>query len=206
MKHTSQRQIPGLGGDRARHAYTPALGSERTLERVLTILRDEQASPQDQEAAAQALSRLGEAAIPALLDLLHEPESYVRRAGARALALIRDKRSLKKLIRSAHWTYRTLTEESPGEAYSHLSDALLAGSVPTRVAVAVALGRLGERRAIPELLEVANMEHPLVRMAALHALGKLGDAGIRLHLSDALDDPDPAVRLVAAEALSAISR
>ena len=75
------------------------------------------------------------------------------------------------------------------------------GTRPTRVATAVALGRLGERRALPELAEVLNSEHLLIRLAAIYALGRLGDPAAVPFLADALYDRDRLVVRAARDAL-----
>jgi HEAT repeat protein len=65
-----------------------------------------------------------------------------------------------------------------------------------RMRVAVALGKIGDRRAAPALVRAASGDDLPLRRVAILALGEL-DAGLDV-LADALHDPDPAVRIRAA--------
>jgi HEAT repeat protein len=81
----------------------------------------------------------------------------------------------------------------------------LAGQYPNvRAAAAVALGQLGDRRAIEPLLVSLADQYPNVRAAATEALGQLGDAAVA-PLSEALRDDDWQVRRAAAQALGQVS-
>jgi HEAT repeat protein len=66
---------------------------------------------------------------------------------------------------------------------------------------AMALGRLGDPRVVPRLIELAKDDSDTVRMAALGALGLLGDQQAAGALIDALDDPAPLPRVQAVESL-----
>jgi HEAT repeat protein len=65
-----------------------------------------------------------------------------------------------------------------------------------RTRVAVALGKIGDRRAAPALAAAASADDLPLRRVAILALGVL-DAGLDV-LARALEDPDPAVRIRAA--------
>ena len=66
---------------------------------------------------------------------------------------------------------------------------------------AEALGRLGDPRAIPSLIDHAGDPEAHVRMTILHALGQLHAHDAQEVLLAGLSDPAPVVRMSAAEAL-----
>lgn len=189
----------GSSGSR-RSGAEPRLTASRLLPRALALLRREETRSQ----AAGALVRLGDRAIPALIDLLHDDDYQVRRSAAWALGQIKDRRIVGKLIRSAHWTYAALNDPDNLDPAARLLEAMIIGSRPTRVATAVALGRLGRPHAVPDLIEALNDEYLLARLAAIWALGRIGDEDAVPYLADALYDPDPLIVTAAAEALGQI--
>ena len=64
------------------------------------------------------------------------------------------------------------------------------------------LGRIGSRRAIPFLRQLAHRDNPFVRREAVTALGQTGDGGLVSLLADILQsDPDTEVRASAAKSL-----
>src|SRR5574341_148785 len=191
------RNLTSLGDQRQRSGHEPALAFWQYLPHALEWLR--QAATRTQGMAA--IARLGEAAMPALLDLLHDDDPDLRRAAAFTLGRVLDSRWARKLVRSAHWTYHTRHE--PGGA-ARLLDALIRGSRPTRVACAVALGRMGEFEAVPELIELLADDHRLVRLAAIWALGRIGADEAMPHLQDALEDRDGFIRQAAEDGLRQI--
>jgi HEAT repeat protein len=81
--------------------------------------------------------------------------------------------------------------------------AALEGDV--RGDAALALGRLGEPRAIPYLVELLRDDpEPNVRLFAVYALGQLRAKDAEGVLVEALNDSAPIVRMGAAETLGAI--
>lgn len=62
---------------------------------------------------------------------------------------------------------------------------------PTRFnyGAAYALGWVGDRRALPTLLQTMNAPHPLVRMESVAALGRLGDVSVVDSILAKLNDP-----------------
>lgn len=195
----SLRDAPGLGGGRARiTGNEPRLSLDALLPQALDLLR----RPESRDQAVAALLRLGDAAVPALLDLLHDADPPVRHAAAWALGRLRDRASARALIRAAEWT--TPFASGDPAALGDLLRALRVGSRPTRVAVTVALGRLGNPRAAPDLIEQLGGDYQLGRLAAIWALGRIGDSSAIPHLADALEDPDPLLRQCAAAAIETI--
>lgn len=73
-----------------------------------------------------------------------------------------------------------------------------------RMVAAAVLGRLGEERALPALLEAVTDSDPRVRSRVVRALGRLADPRSVDALASRLDDPDPSVRRGAARALGEV--
>lgn len=83
-----------------------------------------------------------------------------------------------------------------------LAEQLQAEDLETRLAAAVALGRIGDRRATPAL--IATLEDREVAVAAAGALARIGDAAAFEPLLGLLSDSQPAVRQSAVAALNSI--
>jgi HEAT repeat protein len=85
---------------------------------------------------------------------------------------------------------------------SLLIEQLRSDDLDTRLAAAVALGRIGDRRATDAL--VAALDDPELSLAAAGALAKLGDRRAFDALIARLSEPDPAVRQACIAALNSI--
>ncbi len=193
---------PSLGGPPGLFSGDePALGIERLLAEALRGLE----SPIARQQAVRTLARLGDAAVPALLERIHDDDREVRRSAAWTLARLRDRRGAANLDRAAGWTYPYTQAPLDAAGLEKLLDALAHGSRASRMAAAAALGRLREARALPDLLEALNDDYALARVAAIRALGQIGDPAAAPHLQDPLDDPDPLIRRAAAAALEALA-
>jgi HEAT repeat protein len=83
-----------------------------------------------------------------------------------------------------------------------LIERLRAEDLDTRQAAAVALGRIGDRRATAPL--VAALDEPELTLAAAGALARIGDGAAFDALLARLGDPDPAVRQAVVAALNSI--
>jgi HEAT repeat protein len=101
---------------------------------------------------------------------------------------------------------RVYALQSEGNVVSliHLLDSDLRGA--TRYSVVrghavTALGKLGDPRAIPYLIEVRHDPEDIVRMDVMTALGQLGTKEAEDAVSEGLRDPAALVRMSAAEAL-----
>ena len=104
---------------------------------------------------------------------------------------------------------RSQDDAEPGapaaaEGVSRLVEALQSGeSFKVRATAAVALGRLGDSRALAPLSEALRRDESFaVRAAAAAAIGRLGDATGLPALFAALSDSEPYVRTEAEEALA----
>ncbi len=191
---------PALGGNDPRTGAEPALSVEDTLPIALAGLRERES----RDAAVRALIRMGATAVIPLLALLHDDDRDVRRAAAWIIGRVTDRRAARTLIRSVGWTYPYTEIPLDGEGYAKLTDALIHGSGGSRIACAVAFGRLRDARALPDLIEALTDSYPLARLAAIWALGQIGDPAVLPHLTDALDDPDPLIARAAEETLTAL--
>ena len=74
-----------------------------------------------------------------------------------------------------------------------------------RSATATALGHIGDRAAVPGLIEALRDERERVRWEAAWSLGRIGDARAVPHLIDALDDESHDVRWFSSWSLRAIT-
>ena len=83
-----------------------------------------------------------------------------------------------------------------------LVEQLRAEDLETRQAAALALGRIGDRRATPPLLEA--LRDPELAVPAAGALARIGDRDAFEGLLDLIGAPDPAVRQAAIAALNSI--
>ena len=83
-----------------------------------------------------------------------------------------------------------------------IAGASASGSDSLEYISAQILGRIGSRRAIPFLRQLARRTNPFVRREAVTALGQTGDGGLVPLLSDILQgDPETEVRASAAKSL-----
>jgi hypothetical protein len=73
-----------------------------------------------------------------------------------------------------------------------------------RIAAAVALGRIGDAKAVPALIRALKDKSPVVRGMAASALGRIGDERAIPALEKLLGDPSDAVRDRARDALALI--
>ena len=191
---------PALGGKDPRTGAEPGLSVEDTLPIALAGLHERET----RDMAVRALIRMGAAAVIPLLALLHDDNPNVRHAAAWSISRITDRRLTRTLIRAIGWTYPYAQTSLNAEGWAKLRDALVHGSRASRIACALAFGRLRETRAFPDLIETLTDSYPMARLAAIWALGQIGDPAAAPHLSDALDDPDPLIAHAAEEALATL--
>jgi HEAT repeat protein len=113
-------------------------------------------------------------AVPALITALKDPDVEVRRAAARSLSNLGDRRAVLPLI-----------------------EALRDGDAEVRSSAAEGLGELEDARAIPGLSVLLKDSSKDVRHAALHALEDFADQVPDETILAALSDSDSEVRLAA---------
>lgn len=124
-------------------------------------------NPGRRNAALEALTRCGTAALPALVEASFAPDVDVRKQVVDALAGIADEAATQRLV-------------------SLLADP----DANVRGAAADALGAIGEQSALQPLLRtIAGDEEKLVRLSALRALARLEASVPVAALESALSDP-----------------
>lgn len=162
--------------------------------RLVEMLRDRALSPDARYGAASALGKIGgEEAVAALVDALSDAQPRVRRGAATGLL------SLPRQF-------------SSDQVIAALTRALSDHEDRIDWAAAMALGRLGDGRAIPVLVAVLDGGRDDLADAALYALAEVGDTSALPAIERALARCDsrgygimtPNVRLAALRARAAI--
>ena len=202
----------------------------RAAAKTLTIIADPEAVPpllnaflNDEDtvvrgSAAGALARIGEAAAPALLEILASsyPED-IKGHAAWALAFMGSEAAdyLYKALHSesldvrcavigaiAHIAQEQVDEKSCNILIAALTDpeALI------RVEAAAAIGQINYPPAVPHLILALQDTDFDVRKAAISSLGKLGDPTVIPTLQTLLDDELPVIQTLAKLAIEQINR
>lgn len=185
-----------------------ALADPRAIPALTRALGDGSAEVVSE--AAEALSRLGTAATPALTAALETGNDAARRFAARALgrspgAAVVDALALALKDRDAE--VRRAAARSLGEHRDPASlDALLVALRDASAAVAqeaaTAVGRIGDPRAVDLLIHAAlGQTGAGANLATIQALAALGDPRALGFLLQRLDHPDPKLVAAAAAAL-----
>jgi HEAT repeat protein len=137
-------------------AVAPARNAPEIATRLAEILPDEPDRGVRKNIVA-TLGRLGDdAGIVALLNALKDRELMIREEAARALSRFNSDAAFDALLNAL----QIRADERDWQMRSFAADAL---------------GQLGDRRAVPALLDALKDEHALVRPAAALALGRIGD-------------------------------
>jgi bilin biosynthesis protein len=201
-------------------AKHPNVVVRRAAAKTLTLIADTAAIPtlihsllNDEDTVVKgssvgALARMGEAAVPVLLDILasgEHPESTKGHA-AWALAFIgteakelvyRQIDSDSAVVRAAVvGAIASIAQENPEEqAFTVLANALADADANVRSEAASALGTLAYRPAIPQLVELLSHADGETRKAAALALMKIGDPSVLASVKMALErEPDAAIQ------------
>jgi HEAT repeat protein len=157
-----------------------------SLEGLLAILDDPNASTEKRLAACWVLGRLDDpTAVTALLHILEEENAELRAAAARALGELGSAQMAVPVLVAA---MRSDTEAE------------------VRKSATYALGLLGDQRAVEPLVGVLESHHdaPEVRGMAAEALADLGSKEAIAQLVTALEDASVEVRFWAAFALGSL--
>jgi HEAT repeat protein len=217
---TLARAMPDSRPD-VRYAATDALLAlgRTTLPDLQTALTD--TDPLLREGAALALARLapealstvGEAAIPALVSALRRDVGPLREVAVSALGRI-GKAAVPALLRALDdksWDVRALAVDALGQlgdplAVPGLLRILESDDADLRARAASALGTIGQRSALPGLIRALHDRDGVVRWWAAEALGRIGDPAAIAALLEALRRPDEEMgaRLTAVRALARI--
>jgi HEAT repeat protein len=164
------------------------------------------------EAAIQALTAIGEAAVPDLGRCLKGANLTVQESATSILATIADIRVLDVLLSalsSTDWIVRMHAAKGLGRiadprCIARMMPLLQDKVKAVRVEAAEALARIGQA-AVPSLLEALQSREWLVKLHAIEALGKMQSPDtVEPLLFVLFNDPDAAVRTDAVRALGDI--
>lgn len=126
-------------------------GRERSVEKLLALLREEDL----EESVVQALTQLDGKRAQLLISALASESSLVRRAAARVLGEVRAREAEDALI--------SLLEDENGHVRSSAAEAL---------------GRLKSRKAIQRLIALLEDEYESVQESAIYALAAISDESV----------------------------
>lgn len=161
--------------------------------------------------ASEAIVAIGFAGVPALAAALRSTDAKVRATAAEMLGRVGDVRAVEPLVQLLGDKEETVQLEAVS-ALGALADAralkplLLTlrkpdAGVQVRARAARAIGKLGDKRAAPYLVESLADADDQVRAAVVSGLGQLGDAKFLEPLLKMLKDSDERVRWETADAL-----
>lgn len=192
----------------------PTIGGEASVALLLTALKKWRTRPQ----AAEALTQVGQTAVPGLMSTLYDSNPGVRVTACRILAEIRDERSVGSLC-GALWDEHELVRREAATALAriaslHSLDALIAAledeDLWVRLEAAHALGQVGKQHgdavqaSFPHLLKLVS-EDATVRRAAMLAFVDCGMSAVDF-LINVLATANALQRELATQALSRIAR
>jgi HEAT repeat protein len=165
------------------------LGALHAKEGLEPTVRAMQRGALPLEYGLRALAAMGSPdALPAVLELLSDPDPTVRREAIRAATELLD------------------PTRPDGRAVDPARTMLLDAATPNdeKVSLVRLLGRTGSPRAQAVLVSLASTKSQTLRLGVLEALGASGAFGTEVEavLLSALDDESPAVRLTAASSLA----
>jgi bilin biosynthesis protein len=203
----------------------------RAAAKTLTLIADPKAVPSllqsflhDEDtvvrsSSAGALARTGEAAVPALLDILassDQPED-IKGHAAWALAFIGSEAEdyLYRALHSASLDVRCavigalghVAQEQSDEKSCNLLVSALTDTEPLiRTEAAAALGQITYPPSVPHLILALRDSDLDVRKAAVNSLGKIGDRTALAPLTALLEDEQVVIRTLAKLAIAQIQR
>jgi HEAT repeat protein len=164
--------------------------------------------------AMDALTQMGRAVVPLLLENLASAEPEMRAKIAFVLGRIGDPRAVDSLLvlvgdASTHVRSRAITAllNIGGErAVSALARHTAHESVEMRVAAAKAIGGLSHAGYLDSLIALLADRETSVRLATIESLGLLRDVRAADFVASFVDDDDPDIRASAVEALGRLGR
>ncbi len=177
------------------------IGDEREIPAFIEALKDGERFSEVGPTACHALAKIGEPAVPHLIGALNDKDVRYRAVGI--LGDIAEKRAVDILRNFAE------KEVDCSAAIPVLIDFLKHGNSNLRWTTALALGKIGDVRAVPALIAALEDEDLGVRRRAVEALGKIIDKcgkvdSVVSALCGAMKDNDEVVRRYASEELNKI--
>lgn len=191
-----------------RYQAIPALaafGAECAVEPLLQMLMRPGLFSFERDLVASTLGMLGDArAIEPLLAITNDPEDEIADDVGRELGLLGDRRAVPALLRILRSSYRYRRNEA-AEALSMMKETSAVEPICKALdddqidaeALAIALGRLRDRKAIPSLRNAVDQDGSLAKVS-LQALAELGAIEV---LVECLQHNSAAVRSQVAELL-----
>ncbi len=182
------------------------LGDERSLFPLITALRDE--SPYVRRSAAEALGNSGSPRVlKPLVEALSDPDRYVRETAAESLGHLGRiaHPELIKNLTDNNWRVKVgsliaLRISTDFVETDPILRMLHDESIFVRREAVKTLGRIGDKRVFPYLVEATMDTDPGVRLRAVRAVAKVGgDNEAIMVLTRCMHDTDGAVRLRASE-------
>lgn len=151
------------------------------------------------------------AAVPGLLDALHDDDARLRAAAAKALGEIGDPSAVPELLQimnkdpdgNIRWTASGALSKMGASAVPGLTVALSDDDWKVRRSAAEALSGMREPAAVPSLIEAMTDRNDVVRQAVANALESMGIIAVPL-LTEALYSRDAGVAQTAADMLQRI--
>jgi HEAT repeat protein len=188
------------------------IGSARAVLPLIEVLRNTREEDRDVRlAAGRALGHIRDPrALEPLLQSLSAPESWLPARLAEVIVQFGDlafEPLVEQLERAEEaaaraWAAEILGDLGNSKAVPMLVACLADLSDQVRARAASALGKLRDRRPVPDLIQVMLSDPvPYVRIQVVRALGAIGDPRALHHLVDALKDGEWWVRIRVVEAL-----
>jgi|Deesub1362B_J571_1020462.scaffolds.fasta_scaffold00705_10 HEAT repeat protein len=177
------------------------LGKRKDVNSVIDIYLNSK-SDMTRARALEVLGEIGgDRAIEILIKaILNEEKEELRSAAAEAIAWS-DEKTLRLLVEKISGEK---VKKAPWALVNRLMDILKEKDTSLRINAAIALGRLGDKRAVKPLISVLKDSSVKVRNAAVIALGMIGDSSAINPLLSRLDDESIEVRKSVLEALEDI--
>lgn len=197
----------------------------RSAELLLTGLRSP--SPVMRKNSARALGRIGDKrAVPQLIELIHDHDWRVREESVRALGLLQEKSAIEHLVVALGDNVPLVQKEAVESLirYGRLSTMALLNALNHEKnkyalrSILIALGHIGDIKAVPALIDHLRSSYFVVRIAAIRALIPFGHqvvepliktlsthrGDIRRLLQDSGQREDPHLQLRAVNALGGL--
>ena len=196
--------IKALGYKRdqtVRQAAAEALGEihdTQAVKPLVVALKDS-----DEMVRTSVAHALGEIASPqaldALIGVLEDAETRPRQTAVEALGKIRDTRAVEPLIAALMTSDKAVLDtaiDALGKIGPPAVESILVALKNPDLCkpLFMALGEIGDRRAVEPLLAAIDDDDASIRKVAVTALGKTGDYRVAKPLVPALWDPDWTVR------------
>jgi HEAT repeat protein len=196
-------------------------GGEKAIKFLLAAWRD--STGEVRMTAVDALVKIdGKRFVGVFIDGLRDPHPYVRQHAAMALDMIADRKAIPALLTALDdksqsdigANHRGLVLGSVAHALQHYRDEHVVQALIKLLRedkgnegaanAAIALGRIGDKRAVEPLLSVLEHSVNYLRAHVAEGLGLLGDKRATMPLVAVLQDEDDIVRMHVVEALGRI--